>query len=424
MFFMEQQPLLSEDEAMHLIQEASMNDPGLIEIREKLLDPVIKVLQTRQGLKKYISLGNDFIDLNAEMLAKQFPTTKVVYPRKYVDDLLDLFGFTTLDLKNTVKGILQKHVNASDWNSIVAYPSNIIHVMVLAYSDMITTFDGDDKFVDMKGSRNLLRDSARQQYGLTSYQMSFQMAFPTPPIPAVMEYTYMHLDRSWNLVKDEDMVTWIGESVETCYQFYRTKIAMGLTPQLLADLLNRVRNTFRQNMKTLAQRYYADVDAGNSVALDTDDTSNIETLELTKIRTNLLRRINNGDELYKRMNSTYIAVANLKSVKPPELLFQFAQKVDKQDIGNLIDLILYVFITKEGNRLEDINSVKFINRITKLPTAVDRAIPRRPVIIPMMRKYKETKDVIVKAYICFVATYIMQRINEVISKLMAAKDSE
>ena len=87
MFFMEQQPLLSEDEAMHLIQEASMNDPGLIEIREKLLDPVIKVLQTRQGLKKYISLGNDFIDLNAEMLAKQFPTTKVVYRRKYVDDL-------------------------------------------------------------------------------------------------------------------------------------------------------------------------------------------------------------------------------------------------------------------------------------------------------------------------------------------------
>ena len=124
------------------------------------------------------------------------------------------------------------------------------------------------------------------------------------------------------------------------------------------------------------------------------------------------------------MNSTYIAVANLKSVKPPELLFQFAQKVDKQDIGNLIDLIFYVFITKEGNRLEDINSVKFINRITKFPTAVDRAIPRRPVIIPMMKKYKETKDVIVKAYICFVATYIMQRVNEVISKLMAAKDSE
>ena len=41
-----------------------------------------------------------------------------------------------------------------------------------------------------------------------------------------------------------------------------------------------------------------------------------------------MRRINNGDELYRRMNNTYRAVANLKSVKPPELLFEFAQKVD------------------------------------------------------------------------------------------------
>jgi hypothetical protein len=341
-----------------------------------------------------------------------------------VDEILELFGFTTLDMKNTVKAILQKHVNASDWNSIVAYPTNIIHVMVLAYSDMITGVNGDEPYIDTKGSRNLLRDSARQQYGLTSYDMSFRMSFPTPPIPSIMEYTYMHLDRSWNLVKDEDMISWIGESIETCYQFYRTKIAMGITPQVLADLLNRVRNTFRQNMRTLAQRYYADAEAQNSVAEDTDDTSNIETLELTKIRTNLMRRINNGDELYRRMNQTYIAIANLKTVKPPELLFQFAQKVDKQDISNLIDLILYVFITKEGNQLKDINSSKYIGRITKFPTAVDRALPGKPVIIPMMKKYHETKDVVVKAYICFMATYIMQRINDVISKLMTAKESE
>lgn len=424
MLYMEQS-LLSENEVSHLIQEASSNDPGLIEIRERLMDPIVKVLQTKQGLKRYLDLGNEFIDLNAEMLAKQFPTTKVIYPRRYVDDVLELFGFTTVELKNVIKSILQKHINASDWHSIVAYPTNVIHVLVLIYSDMIGSFDRETTtFVENSESRNLLRDSARQQYGLTSYQMSFQIQFPTPPIPAIMEYTYMHLDRSWNLVKDEDMITWIGESVETCYQFYRTKISMGLTPQVLADMLNRVRNTFRQNMRTLAQRYYADVEANNSVAADTDDTSNIETLELTKIRTNLMRRINNGDELYRRMNNTYRAVANLKSVKPPELLFEFAQKVDKKDIANLIDLILYVFITKEGNRLEDINSAKYIGRITKFPTAVDRALPGRPVIIPMMRKYRETKDVIVKGYICFVATYIMQRINDVISKLIAAKESE
>jgi len=423
MFVMEQS-FLSEEEAMHFIQESTLSDEGRIEIQEKLLDPVIKVLKSPSGLKKYLDLGNEFIDLNAEMLAKQFPTTKVIYPRRYVDDVLGLFGFTPLEMKKLIKDILQKHVNASDWNSIVAYPTNIIHVMALIYSDSITAVDpkNDTLTIGRDGNRgrNRLRDSARQQYGLTSYQMSFAMSFPSPPIPSVMEYTYMHLDRSWNIVKDENMVTWIGESIETCYAFYRTRIGLGLTPQILADMLNRVRNTFRQNMRTLAQRYYADVEANNSVAEDTDDTTTVETLELTKIRVNLLRRISNGDDLYRRMNPSYKAVCNLKAIKQPEVLYKFAQKVEKQDIGRLIDLILFVFITKEGNRLVDINTSKYMGRITKFPTAVDRAIPGRPVIIPMQRKYGEPNDVIVKAYICFVAVYIMQRINDVVDKLLNA----
>lgn len=421
MFFMEQ-PLLTEAEALHLVQEASLNDPGLIEIREKLYNPVMEVLQTKQGMKRYLSIGNEFIDLNSEMLAKQYPTTKVVFPRRYVDDVLELFGFTPTNLKQIIKHILQKHVNGSDWNSIVAYPTNIIHVMVLAYADAVTGVKEDSKFLDVEGERNLLRDSARQQYGMTSYDMSFKMSFPIAPIPEIMEYTYLHLDRSWNIVKDENMITWIGDSIGTCYEFYRSKISLGLTPQVLADLLNRVRNTFRQNMRTLAQRYYADKDANNSVASDTDDITSVETLELTKIRTNLVRRITTGDQLYKRMNNTYRAIANLKNIKPPELLYDFAQKVVKTDIERLIDLILYVFITKEGNKIQDINSSKYIARITKFPTAVDRAIPGKPVIIVMQKRYGESKDVIIKAYICFLATYIMQRLGEVVDKLMAERE--
>lgn len=420
MFIMEQ-PFLTEEEAFHMVQEA-FNDAGRIEVQEKLLDPVINVLKTKSGLKKYLDLGNEFIDLNAEMLAKQYPTSKVIFPRKYVDDVLALFGFTKSDMQKLIKEILQKHINSSDWNSIVAYPTNVIHVMVLIYSDAITHQDADSPTIDMKDGRNRLRDSARQQYGLTSYDMSFRMSFPTPPIPSIMEYTYMHLDRSWNIVKDENMVTWIGESIETCYAFYRTKIGLGLTPQILADMLNRVRNTFRQNMRTLANRYYADKDAGNSVSEDTDDSATIETLELTKIRTNLMRLINNGDDLYHKMNPTYKAIANLKAIKQPEQLYNFAQKVSKKDISNIIDLILFVFITKEENKLTDINSSKYISRITKFPTAIDRAIPGKPVILPMCRVYKEPNDTLVKAYICFVATYIMQRVNDVVDKLLNNTD--
>ena len=410
MFFMEQSEFLTESEVYHMIQESSLTDKGRLEIKEKILDPIFRVLETKSGMKKYMDLGNEFIDLNSEMLSKQYPTTRVVHPRRYVDSVLEIFGFTVPEMKRVIKEILQKHVNASDWNSIVAYPSNIIHTAVLIYSDMSVQVDMSNP--NIKNHRNLLRDSARQQFGLTSYQMAFASFFPTPPNPSVMEYTYNHLDRSWNLVKDEDMVTWIGESVETSYQFYRNKIALSLTPQLLADFLNRVRNTFRQNLRTLASKYYADIEAGNSVSSDTDESSEIETSDLTKIRTNLVRKIRNGDELYKRMNKTYAAIANLKQVKPPELLYKFAQRVNIKDISTIIDLILFVFITKEGNEIKDINSSKYISRITKFPTACDRAIPGKPLLLPMQKKYNE-KDTIVKAYICYLATYIMQRLNDV-----------
>lgn len=408
MFNLVEDDIYTEQEVLDLIMEGTFDDPAKIEMREKLLDPVIKVLQTRNGFLNYINLGNQYIDANAEMLAKQYPTTKVVFPRKYVDEVLNLFGFDKSELQQLLRDMLKRYVNnAADFNSIISYPTNAIHAMALIFSDMVT----DVSF--MKDGRNRLRDSARQQLGITVYQTAFLKFFkPSPPhpIPTTMEYTYMHLDRSWNLVKDGDVITWIGDAVETSFAKHRTKLSLDLTPKVFCDFMNRVWNTFRQNIATLANRYYKDIDAKNSVAEDTNEGERIETNEFTKIRNNLVRRISGGDELYCKMNDTYRAIADMKAVKPPELLFDFAQKVDKKDIGNIVDLILYVFITKEGNTLEDINSVKYIKRITKFPTAIDRAVGGKPVILPMCEKYEAT-DKIVKAYICFVATYIMQRIN-------------
>jgi hypothetical protein len=89
-----------------------------------------------------------------------------------------------------------------------------------------------------------------------------------------------------------------------------------------------------------------------------------------------------------------------------------AQKVDTKDIANIIDLIFYVFIVKEHNTIDDVNSTKYISRITKMPTAIDRAIPGKPVILPFCKKYK-CSDLLAKAYICLLATFIILKINQV-----------
>ena len=107
----------------------------------------------------------------------------------------------------------------------------------------------------------------------------------------------------------------------------------------------------------------------------------------------------------------YKATAEQKNVKVDDL-YELAQRVETKDIANIIDLIFYVFIVKENHTIDEINSTAYISRITKMPTAIDRAIPGKPVIDPFCKKYK-CNDLLAKAYICLLATFIILKMNRI-----------
>lgn len=396
MFFMEQ--MVTEREALAFIQEA-LHDPGNVKLREELIDPVISVLEKPDGRKQYIEYGSSFIGDNSEMLAREYPTKPVTFPRKYVNGLLGLFGFTVKSIRTALRDVL-KSVNATkDFNTIVQSPTNVIHSIALFYSDMIM--------------HRQLRDSARQQIGLSVYAIVYNKFFKTGLNESVMTYTFMQLNNSWGVVKSENMINWICSSIETCYGFYRTKMSLNMSPQIMVDFLNRVRNTLNQNMRGLANRYYENVENGNLIGADlTGAEDYVETNNYSTLKNNLLRLIKNKDELYYSQGALYPAIANLKNVKMNALYEYSTQKISIEDIGRIIDTIFYVFIVKDGNSINDINSAKYIGRITNFPTAIDRAIAGKPIILPFSKKYK-VNDSIVKAHICLVATYIMRRINDV-----------
>ena len=48
------------------------------------------------------------------------------------------------------------------------------------------------------------------------------------PLENIMAYTVEHLDRSWNLVRCENMINWIGDRVETGYAFFRSRMSLNL----------------------------------------------------------------------------------------------------------------------------------------------------------------------------------------------------
>jgi hypothetical protein len=382
-----------------IFMEAEVSKEDEQRLHDKLLDPIFAVLETPSGRKKYISLGTEFLDANAEMLSKEYPTVKVVFPRKYVDRVAELFGWTHAELKELLKEILKPIKDASTYQTFLASPTNFVHAVAIFYSDMIFQRE--------------LRDSARQQMGLCMYNVTFNRQWPSglQSIP-VMAYTYSTLDNSWGLVRAENIINWIGQTMDGVYEHHRTRLSLKMSLHVLADFVKDTRSRFQQNLRVLSQRYYANLDKANEVGGDLKgDEDYVTTSNTVTLRNNLMRLIKTGDKDYKTKGKLYTATAKLKNVKVDDL-YDLAQKVKHKDISMIMDLIFYVFIVKENHSIDDINSSKYIGRITNLPTAIDRAIPGKPVILPMTTRYKYDSS-IVKAYICLVATFILMKVNQV-----------
>ena len=398
MFFIEQNDFTEEEANIFL---EAMYDKENTDLRNTVVDPIIKVLETPKGKETYISYGDEFLEANSLMLSKEFPTKPVVFPRKYVDNIFEMFGFEQKAFKDNLKVLLKSVSDKTDFSTITANPTNVIHTFVLIYSDM---------------SANVrLRDSARQQLGLSMYNNIFNKFFKPPhPIESTMAYVYTTLDNSWNLVKSENVINWIGMTVDTSYSFWKTELDLNVSMKVFALFLNRIRSSFNQNMRLVANKYFEialDPEKNNRIGADVDaNDMYVETNNTLKYRQAIVRHINEKDQLYTEKNDLYTGIARLKNVKM-ETLYQFAQQIETSDIEMLIDMIFYVFIVKEGNNINDINSTKYIGRITNFPTAVDRAIEGKPIITMLSNKYK-ADDSIVKAYICLIATYMMYRIND------------
>ena len=397
MIFLEQDDF-TEEEARVFVEAYGAKD---IPLNETIVQPILQTLAIPKKRMEYIRYGEEFLQANSEMLSKEFPTKPVSFPRSYVDNIFAMFGFQKNSFKENLKEILKGVSDKTSFQTIIANPTNVIHSIVLIYADRVLN--------------RKLRDSARQQMGLSIYNNTFNHFFHPPhPVESTMAYTYMNLDNSWNLVKCENVINWIDLTIETAYQFWRTRLDLDLDTSVMVQFLNRVRTSFQQNLRLLANQYFDTVNEnkGNLVGSDvSSDDMYFETNNTVKLREGLMRRINGKDQLYCSKGDLYTGIAKLKNVKV-DALYDFAQAIKASDISLIIDTIFYVFISKEGNSIEDINTVKYISRITNLPTAIDRAVAGKPIIATLSKKYK-VEDPIVRAYICLVATYIMYRINDV-----------
>lgn len=387
----------TEEEALDIITEAYSNSPAL----EELMEVVYSNMQVTATRNAYIEYGATFLSENAEMLSKHYPNGPVKWPKKYVDNCLALFGFTNASLKEKVIQLTKEVHATNNFKTITEVPITVLHVLVIVFGEQI-------------GYRKL-KDSAKEQLSVTQYSRMYVKYFQKALNFNVkaMEYTYTHLSNKYDITQSDSLLDWIDSTLDTCWNFYRNALLLKPSPKVVVDFLNRLRNSYNQNMHQLATAYYKSIEENKETGTDGDVFDQFTlTGNTIHLREKLIGLIRAKDELYaKNTSGLYEGIAKLKSVKKDEL-YKYAQTIDIDDIAMIIDGIFYVFIIKEGNTLDDINSTKFIGRIKGFPTAVDRAIAGKPVIIPLRRKYGYDGE-IVKAHICLVATFMMNRMNQI-----------
>ena len=226
-----------------------------------------------------------------------------------------------------------------------------------------------------------------------------------------MQYTYMGLSKSWGLVKCENIINWVDDRVDVSYAFCKSSLIHRLDIDAFVAFIQRINNSFNQDFRQLANRYYDNLNSGDvKIGKDSDKEMDqyVDSNSYTTFRINIVRLIINKDPLYVNNNDLYAGISKIKSIKREDL-YKFAQQIEKDDISTIIDHILYVFLVKGDNKIKDIKSTKFLGMITKtFPTQVDRCIQGKPIIIPMSKKYKVNENII-KGYVSLIATYVMNR---------------
>jgi hypothetical protein len=114
---------------------------------------------------------------------------------------------------------------------------------------------------------------------------------------------------------------------------------------------------------------------------------------------------------YSEHSDLYDGTSKLKNVKREEL-YQLAIKVDIKDLDEIVSRILYLYLVKENHDIRDINSMNFLNFVTRVPGRFDKNV-NGIAMIPHMEKTYDTTPQLVKALITLLGVYIVRKSNEV-----------
>jgi hypothetical protein len=326
---------------MEILNTSSQN------ILKELYPSAEKALAKKENQAHVQKMVSDYLDKNNDKLTTLGPMFRTIFSGEDKERLFNILDITPIQIKTTINN--SSYIESS-WKKI-ADPFFIACVMGVRYA----TIKND----------NDLRTSFLIYLTLALYPSLHFKYFKFQPIENIMNYTINNLSNKYKIKQMGTMYHALLDTILVSHENEKSDIIRGYDKDFI-DYVNSAQARINSMMKNIADEYYKN--HKNQNYLNTEEEKNTDD-EFRVVDSNIFSvdKTTNQVVLKLLVDGPNIKLidfsAKLCSVSINELRNYINSMVvgeHREEIKTIIENILFLYLYNEQNRIEEINSNKFM----------------------------------------------------------------
>lgn len=313
----------------------------------KLYPTVEKSLAIKSNEDKMMKTIGDYIDRNMDKLSKPGPVDRVPFETRDSQDFIDATGLTTAQIKDAIK---ESTYIKNTWR-VMATPFYTANTLAIRY---YTLKNNKDKCHLLAG-----------YLCFSMYPLIHWNYFRYGVNENIMNYTIANLSNKYKFKTLGSTYAALMDMAVGCYDHHKEKIKKGGDKEI-TDFVNDMHSRLNDRLKNVANEFYKNYDEGKYLNVDTDSTeednyheADNNSFAIDRILNNVITKLVVQGPNMKLVNMA----AKMSGVSVNELRNYTNNLVDeehKDEIRDLCESILYIYLFENQNRPEEIKSNQFL----------------------------------------------------------------
>lgn len=315
-------------------------------IIETLYNKVNSNMSNKNNVTMFKTHANKYFDRNSEILFDVKLTKQLLFSDNDKEIIFNLVNLTPEEIKKTIK---QSKFIKDSWQ-IMNEPLNIAFVLAIKYFE-------DNK---MKKELELLLI----YYSCYFYSSLFYKFFPYAPNENIMNYTINNLSNKYKIKKLGSLFKCLQDTVKVSHDKYDVKLVKA-SDEDLAQYIQCLKTRINEFIKNIANEFYKNEKEKKYINFEQDDYSE-DNYHIADNNSFAIQRVTDKVLLNLTQNGPDMrfvqASANMNQISVSVFRNAVLNIMDKspQDIRELINLILQVYLFDDKNSVDEIRSKKFI----------------------------------------------------------------